>query len=157
MMKFTPAQFRDTLGLSQETLRHWRKKLPIFYGRNGRAPTFTPGDLVAGAVIKTLADQWGISVAIFAEQSVQLGRVCNETPWANLSTGALILSLSTKSCEFVSSELRYLPRDLSLLVPLAPIMERLTTTLLQDRTQAQSPIYFPPTEVKQRSGGGTSA
>ena len=147
-MKLTPAQFRDAIGISQETLRHWRKVLPIFQGRSGYAPVFTPGDLVAGAVIKTIKDHWGLSVTLFADHSEDLGRVCNETPWAALSTGSLVLSLADKSCEFVSTESQTTPNNLCLTVPLAPIVDHLTHALLQDQEHAQRPIYFPPNEVK---------
>lgn len=147
-MKLSPAQFRDALGISQETLRHWRKVLPIFQGRSGYAPVFTPGDLVAGAVIKTVKDHWGLSVSAFADHSVELGRVCNETPWAVLPTGKLVLSLADRSCEFVSIESHTAPNKLYLTVPLAPIIDHLTHALLKDQQQTQKPTYFPPRDVR---------
>ena len=147
-MKLTPAQFRDVLGISQETLRHWRKVLPIFSGRSGYAPIFRPGDLVAGAVIKMLKDRWGISVSAFADQSIAIGQVCNNTPWSTLAAGALVISLDDKSCELVSADAAQSVDEARLIVPLAPIVSEITRTLLQDRSDPQQPMYFPPTEVK---------
>lgn len=153
-MKLTPAQFRDALGVSQETLRHWRKVLPIFQGRSGYTPVFTTGDLVAGAVIKTVREHLGIAVNTFAELSVSLGDVCNNTPWAKMPTGAILVSLSDKKCSFISLKKQRAPTDLLLIVPLAPIIDHLTKALLQDRADVQRPILFPPTEV---AGAGRKA
>lgn len=151
-MKLTPAQFRDTLGISQETLRHWRKSLPAFQGRKGYAPTFTTSDLVVGAIIKLLRDQWGISVAVFAEQSVALSEALGQTPWQSFSARAVRLSLADKGCTLVPATSRQ-PADVPcLIIPLAPIVEHLTATLLQDQDRSQLPIYFPPVEVTLKAG-----
>lgn len=149
-MKLTPAQFRDVLGISQETLRHWRKVLPIFRGRSGYAPIFRPGDLVAGAVIKLLKDQWGISVSAFAEQSVGLGRVCNETPWASLASGTLVISLDDHSCRLIHADSELSISGVQLVVPLADIISQITHGLLQDRDDGQQQMFFSPTEIRSR-------
>lgn len=146
-MKLTPAQFRDAVGISQETFRHWREVLPIFQGRTGYVPVFTTGDLVAGAVIKTLKDACGISISKFASQSVAIGKICNDTPWATLSKGSLVLSLSDQSCSLVASVSGLPSNQLSVTVPLGPITDHLTHIMLQGSDRTQHPIYFPPTEV----------
>lgn len=151
-MKLTPAQFRDALGISQETLRHWRKSLPVFRGRNGYAPAFTTGDLLVGAVVKLLRDHWGISVAAFAEQSVILGEVLGKAPWPSLSASAIRLSLVDKGCTLVPVASQQAIDAPCLLIPLAPIVEHLTKTLLQERDQSQAPIYFPPVGVGRKAG-----
>lgn len=147
-MKLTPAQFRDVLGISQETLRHWRKVLPIFTERSGYAPIFRASDLVAGAVIKMLKDCWGISVSAFADQSVAIGQVCNDTPWSTLAVSSLVISLDDKSCELVSADATLAIDQARLIVPLTPVVSEITRRLLQDRNDPQQPIHFPPTEVK---------
>jgi len=148
-LKLTPAQFRDAIGISQETLRHWRRVLPIFQGRTGYAPVFTTGDLVAGAIIKTLKDAFGISISDFAEHSVAIGTICDETPWTTLSNGVLVLSLSDKSCVLVNCKTGLRVDQLCLSVPLRPIMDDLTQTMLQDNRQTQQKNLFPLTEVKR--------
>ena len=151
-VKLSPAQFRDTLGISQETLRHWRKSLPVFHGRNGYAPAFTASDLVVGVVIKLLREQWGISVASFAEQSVSLGQAVHKQPWSLLANSVLQLSLVDKSCVLVPCAENRPIESPSLLVPLAPIVEQLTAALLHEADREQVPIYFPPVEVARKSG-----
>lgn len=151
-VKLSPAQFRDTIGISQETLRHWRKSLPVFHGRKGYVPAFTASDLIVGVVIKLLREQWGISVASFAEQSVSLGQVVEKQPWSLLATSVLQLSLVDKNCALVPSTENQAINSPCLLVPLAPIVEQLTAALLHETEREQVPIYFPPMEVARKSG-----
>lgn len=140
------------MGISQETLRHWRKSLPVFRGRNGYAPAFTTGDLMVGAIIKLLRDHWGISVAAFAEQSITLGEVLSRAPWPSLSVSAVRLSLADKSCSLVPATSQQPVDSPYLIIPLAPIVEHLSATLLQDQDRNQSPVYFPPIEVGRKAG-----
>lgn len=149
-MKLTPTKFRDAIGLTQETFRHWRRVLPIFHGRTGYAPEFTMGDLVAAAVIKKLKDTCGISIAGFAEQSTVIGGICNETPWVMLSAGSLVLSLTDNTCILMTETSDLCADELRLIVPLRPIMDQLTKVLLGKDDQIQQSIYFPPTEVNKR-------
>jgi hypothetical protein len=150
-VKLTPAQFREALGISQETLRHWRKALPMFQGRNGHAPAFTPGDLVAGAVVKLLRDEWGISVSAFADQSVALGEALNHHPWSKLSASVLHLSLTKKTC-IISERANDPSLDTpTLSIPLAPLVEQITSALWQGQDQSQPPIYFPPVAVELKA------
>ena len=118
-VKLTPAQFREALGISQETLRHWRKALPIFQGPKGHAPAFSPTDLIAGAVVKLLRDEWGISVAAFADGSIALRDALNNQPWSRLPASALHLSLTEKSCEIKDATDEAVPATPTLVVPLA--------------------------------------
>jgi hypothetical protein len=148
-VKLTPAQFRDALGISQETLRHWRRSLPIFQGRKGYAPAFTSGDLVVGAVIKLLRERWGLSVTAFAEQSIALGEAVGRTSWPSLAASTLRLSLTSKDCELVPTTSRQAVDKPCLIVPLGPIIEHLTAALLEDESQSQ--IYFPPVPIGNKA------
>ncbi|WP_229954281.1 helix-turn-helix domain-containing protein [Parasphingorhabdus litoris] len=156
-MKLTPSQFRNALGITQETLRHWRNMLPIFHGRLGYAPVFTPGDLVAGAVIKELRYTYGISIKKFAIPSASLGKVCNETPWNTLSNSTLLLTLADNSCKLVPSHQKSNLDSPCIAIPLSKIMDRLTKSLLLENGQPQHPFYFPLTAVEdqQRKFGRT--
>ena len=131
-MKLTPAQFRDALGLTQETLRHWRRVLPPFQGVTGYAPVFTTGDLIAGAVIKTLVDTCGISVSKFTKQSISIAATCNETPWAELSKSILILSLEDATCVLTTSSAKAMQLAPNISIPLSPILEGLTQAMMCD-------------------------
>src|SRR5580700_47480 len=44
-LHFTPGQLRETVGLSVETFRHWKRVLPPFFERAGRTPRYLIGDL----------------------------------------------------------------------------------------------------------------
>lgn len=148
-LKLTPAQFRNSIGITQETLRHWRKVLPIFQGRTGYAPIFTAGDLVAGAILKALKDSCGISIKKFAGHSIEIGKICNGTPWAALNTSTLVLNLDDGDCLLISKMQSLDITNLSISVPLGPIVEELTRGLLLNIEETQRPLYFPPSEVVQ--------
>jgi hypothetical protein len=73
----------EVLGLSPDTFRHWKHALPPLGGRNGYTPCFSPGDLLAMALIRTLTEDLGIRVGKLDELSTQLFEQCSE-PWAIL-------------------------------------------------------------------------
>ncbi len=141
-MKLTPAQFRDALGLTQETLRHWRRVLPPFQGVTGYAPVFTTGDLIAGAVIKTLVDTCGISVSKFAKQATSIAATCNETPWIELSKSVLILSLKDATCALAASSTKTMQLTPSVSIPLSPILEGLTQAMMCDTDDLRTSRAF---------------
>lgn len=152
-MKLTPAQFRDAIGLTQETLRHWRRVLPIYQGHTGYAPTFSAGDMLTGAIIKTLVDTCGVSVSKFAEQSCAIGEVCNNTSWEILSESVLVLSLSESICILIKKEECTMLNTLCVTVPLGPIVEHLTLSITSDSEPLHYPISFPPMINGQRKLG----
>jgi hypothetical protein len=155
-MKLTPAQFRDAIGITQETLRHWRRVLPPYQGITGYAPVFTTGDLIAGAVIKTLVDMCGVSVSKFTEQSAAIARTCNETPWAELSQSVLVLSLSDATCVLKKSSTRTTLESLCISVPLGPILDGLTQAIISDADEASAPRSFSDSAGKhQQSMAGS--
>ena len=61
-MRYTPSQVRHVVGITQETLRHWRRALPSLGGLKGHAPVFRPGQLLGLAVIRVLVEDVGLTV-----------------------------------------------------------------------------------------------
>ena len=89
-MKYTPAQAQETLSLSPATFRHWKTALPPLSGRNGYSPCFTPGDLLAMAVVKTLTEDIGIRVGNLRGLAIELFGHCSQ-PWAGLERAVLVI------------------------------------------------------------------
>ena len=125
--------------------------LPIFQGRSGYSPIFITGDLVAGAIVKALKDTCGISIKKFANHSVGIGKICNETSWAELNTSTLVLILNDGDCFLIPAKQKPIITNLSVAVPLAPLMEILMRALQRNNGQAQHPLYFPLSEVGSQS------
>lgn len=90
MMRFTQLQAREALGLSVETLRHWRKVLPYLNVRQGRQAHLSFGDLVALAALRCLVDELELSIGQFAESGREFFEGCNRFTWIE-STGSYAL------------------------------------------------------------------
>lgn len=146
-MKYTPAQYRDALGISQETLRHWRKVLPIFQNRAGYAPVFSISDLIIGAIIKHLKEKLGINVAHFAPFSMALAETLNGTSWARMQKSSLALNIDERSCVLLSDTSSTTCDTLQIYVPLKPLLAELSAALTKPDDSLQQQIYFPPTSI----------
>ena len=64
---YTPGQLRTVARIPVETFRHWKKALPPLRRDRGHSPCFTPGDLVAVAVVRTLSNDLGLRVSEVAK------------------------------------------------------------------------------------------
>lgn len=149
-MKYTPAQFRDAVGISQETLRHWRRVLPVFQDLSGYAPVFSIGDLVTGSVIKCLRTKLGANVGTFANISGALGRALNSSPWVRMQQSVLVLDMEKHSCTLHSTPTKIDNDSLQITIPLQPILAELSAALVQPDNDQRS-IYFPPKDVSKPS------
>lgn len=152
-MKYTPAQFRDTIGISQETLRHWRRVLPIYADRIGYSPVFTISDMVVGAIIKRLRDHLGVSVSRLAHISQQLGNACDQTSWESLECSVLFLDMENQKCAVHSQSSFPDLIGLQVILPLEPVLRQITDVLMQDDENNQRNLAFPfdgtPTNLRR--------
>lgn len=146
-MKFTPGQAQETLQLSQATFRHWKSALPPLAGRNGYSPCFTPGDLLAMAVVKTLTEDAGIRVSNLQGLAVDLFERCSQ-PWAALERSVLIFEPRSLRVTSISETQPFALESLMIAVPLRPIITAMRERLLLEQTETQQePLRFPPTAV----------
>lgn len=147
-MQFTPGQLRSAVGLSKETLRHWKRVLPVFSNRNGHAPTFTLGDVLASAVMRSVTENCGVRVGHLAEVSQAIFDICNTQAWVKLTNAFLIVDFAKRECR-LSRDPSDIPLDNTIVVcALDPIIEHLQSELLPSGTQnRQGHLYLPPTEV----------
>lgn len=148
-MKFTVGQLRETVGLSEETFRHWKRVLPPFAGRRvGRAPSFSVGDLLAAAIIQHLTGHCGVRVGHLASVAPKVFKLCNSTPWTALDGKLLIIDFNDGEC-LTARDLSEVTGAGALMVCfLGPIIAKLRDTLLKDQTPAAQPhLRFPVVEV----------
>lgn len=155
IMKYTPSQFRDAVGITQETLRHWRRVLPIYSDKVGYSPVFTINDLIVGVIIKRLRDDLGVSVSRLAQVSQQLGITCNRTPWESLECSTLFLDMENQTCTVHS--MSSFPRliGLQVVLPLESVLRQITDTLMQDdeNNQPKRPLSFDTVSANLRHEG----
>lgn len=155
-MQFTPGQLRETLGLTQDTYRHWKNVLTPLSGRNGYRPCFSTGDLVATAIVQTLVEDCGIQISIVALGAGDLFRICERQSWAVLERSTLVFEPRDRRFTLIEGDRVHQRRALAVIVPLARIVERLRTTLLGNQSVSeQADLRFPPSVVSrgQSSGG----
>lgn len=147
-MKFTPGQAQETLELSPATFRHWKGTLPPLAGRNGYAPCFSPGDLLALAVIKTLTDDIGIRVGNLYGIAESLFEHCAQNSWAALERMILIIEPTVGRVRSVP-ESQPLPIDgMAIALPLRPLVATLRARLLLEQAETpQETLRFPPTAL----------
>jgi hypothetical protein len=147
-VKFTIGQLRETVGISEETFRHWKRVLPPFAERTGRRPTFSVGDLLSAAILHHLTDRCGIRVGHLKTIAPKVANLCNSIPWAALDEKLLIVDIHSGEC--------VIARDISdatgsgalVICFLSPMIFRLRDILLRDqRPAAQAHLRFPVVEV----------
>src|SRR5260370_34646817 len=147
-MKFTPGQAQEILRLSPATFRHWKGALPPLGGRNGYAPCFTLGDLLAMAVVKILTEDVAIRVGSLHALALELFEHCARNSWAGLERMTLIIELAPARVSSIP-ETQPVPLDgLAISIPLRPLISVLRARLLLERAQTQhDTMRFPPTAI----------
>lgn len=130
-MKYTPSQFRDAVGITQETLRHWRRVLPVYADRIGYSPAFTISDLIVGVIIKRLRSDLGVSVSRLAEISQKLGLACDQSSWENLECSTIFLDIENQNCSLHSRSSIPHFDGLQVVLPLDPVLRQISDALMQ--------------------------
>ena len=132
-MHYTPGQLRDTVGLSKEAFRHWKRIVPAFANGRGHAPSFSSGDVLASAVLRRLTDTIGVRIGHLGDVAPQIFQVCNSSSWESLRTKSLIIDLPNRSCLAVNDP--ELPvGELVVVCVLAPLIEALQLELIHSNS-----------------------
>lgn len=155
-MRYTPSQVRHVVGITQETLRHWRRALPSLSGLKGHAPVFRPGQLLGLAVVRVLIEDLGLTVGALRSAERDIFDICNSPQWVRLAQGHLLVRPIAGSAIFIDivsdSDIRY-P---AILLPLEPIVTALRLALLEVAPEeTQQSIPFPPVDVSERRAAGS--
>lgn len=145
---YTPGQLRDTVGLSKEAFRHWKRVVPAFANGRGHAPSFSPGDVLASAVLRRLTDIIGVRIGHLSDIAPAIFQVCNSSGWEGLRGKHLVIDLQQDSCLAVTDP--QLPdADLIVVCALEPIIQSLQSDLLNG--QASAPIRTAPRQRNANS------
>ena len=142
-MYYTPGQLRDTVGLSKEAFRHWKRVVPAFANGKGHAPTFSPGDVLASAVLRKLTDTMGVRIGHLSEITPVIFRVCNRSSWEELIGKYLLIDLQEHSCVAANDPSRP-DADLLVVCAMSPLIKSLQSDLLSGQTSAHVRIDSSP-------------
>jgi hypothetical protein len=157
-MKFTPGQVQETLQLSPATFRHWKSALAPLGGRKGYTPCFSPGDLLAMAVIKSLTEDVGIRVGSLHGIAEALFTNCRRASWARLERSVLVIEPTHSRLKSIPETQPPLLDGLAILLPLRPIIRMLQDRLLLGHEEPpQGPLRFPPTAVTGKGRMGDAS
>jgi hypothetical protein len=147
-VQFTPGQLRETVGISVETFRHWKRVLPPFARRKRYAPSFTVGDLLAGRVLRSLTEGCGVRVGHLTRVSSDIVRVCNTAPWTSLERAVLLIDLVSGTCRL--SEQDDGAGDMVLRCAMRPMLLNVRDALLRSQPAAkQHSLLLPPVELRR--------
>jgi hypothetical protein len=151
-VQFTPAQLRETVGISVETFRHWKRVLPPFASRQRYIPSFTIGDLLAARILRRLTEDCGIRVGHLTTVSNEIVRVCNTAAWAWLEDKTLVIDLVKGTCRISKGNDEGATADIIIRCAMNPIMRELRDALLRSPPSAdQRSLFFPPVEVRREA------
>lgn len=143
-MQFNQMQIRDTIGISVETFRHWKRVLPPFSKRK----KYTLGDLLAAGILHRLTDHCGVRAGHLPEISKAIVEVCNAGPWTSLQNKTLVIDFQKKTCALVKSARAFAFQDIVVVCPLEGIVAQIQETLSRkEPAVAQHHLHFPPIAV----------
>lgn len=129
-MRYTPGQLREMVGLSKEAFRHWKRVLPGFPRGQGRGPSFSPGDILAFAVLRRMTAGCGVRVGQLRAVSGRIFAVCNETPWEVLAKRMVVVDLARQECAMLPQTGGVLGDSVVVVCPMAPVIAGLHAVLV---------------------------
>ena len=83
-MRYTQSQIRELLSISVDAFRTWRDAIPALALHKGHAPSFTPGDVVAMAIVAEPVRDLGVRVGTVGDRFDQLFKECRGRSWLSL-------------------------------------------------------------------------
>ncbi len=151
-VQFSQNQLRDTLGISVETFRHWKRVLPPFAQRKRYTSRFSTGDLLAAGVLCRLTNQCGIRVGLLPEISQAAVEICNGSSWTALEGKALVVDVQQRTCHIAEDSRE--PTDVVIVCPLNPIIAAVRDAMSRNRPfvrrEQRRPLRSPVSERRAR-------
>ena len=135
-MYYTPGQLRDTVGLSKEAFRHWKRVVPAFANGRGHAPSFSPGDVLASAILRKLTDTIGVRIGHLSKITPAIFQVCNDSSWEALRSKHLVIDLQKHSCSAASNP-SLAEAELVIVCAMEPLIESLQSDRLNGQSSTQ--------------------
>lgn len=148
-MKFTPAQVRSIVGISDETLRYWKRRLFPLEGKRGHTPCYTHGELLALMVINLLVREFGMDISTLGAHAEALFKACHQSQWLRISDSMLVVSTNKTRVYLVESIPTTEFSEPCVVIPLGAVLEQLKTSLVEQDGDAQLELNWPPVSLSQ--------
>lgn len=146
-IQFTQEQARRLVGISSETLRHWRTVTPYLRFKKGKAARFGFTDLVGLCAMRVLVGGFGVQVARMAPEFDALFRELGSVPIAELER--LVVVLQSRKAVLIPAARKVSVDHGAIVVACGPIVEALRESILPvGSSPAQRPLPLPPRAVR---------
>jgi hypothetical protein len=147
-VRYTPSQVRHAVGITQETLRHWRSALASLAGLKGHSPVFRPGQLLGIAVVRVLVEEFGVGVSTLKTVDRDIFAICSTPQWVRLAGGYLLIRPSQGTAKFLDRLDDAAFSSPAIVLPLESVVASLREALLEVAPEeAQRSFVFPPLDV----------
>lgn len=147
-MRYTQEQTREIVGLSVETLRHWRHVVPYLRSKTGKAARYTFSDLICLSVVREVTNA-GIPISGIAGGVNELFKLISKTFLQNLRGKFIALNLNNAVIVSESSWHEVAEKSVTIIVSCDFILIRLQNELYPViEIQSQRMLPFPPKAVK---------
>jgi hypothetical protein len=141
-MRFTQAQVRQLVGISEETFRTWRKALTPLQGRPGHSPNFSAADVLALAAIEWMVHSLGIKISHLEMLAEDLFGACVRAAAPGMNAAYILVA---------KNEVRLLPQqplafDMEegvILIPVKMLLKSLNASMQKDIGNGQLNLPFP--------------
>jgi hypothetical protein len=134
----------SALSLSKQQWRTYRQALAPLNVEGGRSACFTAGDLLATAIVQSVASTLQMPISGFAAMADALFLVCGNHPWPRLERSCLSFTVDDGRVMLLDHEQPPPSCALAIIVQLRPLVESLRDTLLADAKDPQRDLAFPP-------------
>lgn len=147
-MRYTQGQIRGLISITVDDFKTWRKLIPALAAHKGHGPTFTPGDVVALAIVAEFVRGFGIRVGTVAAQLDRLFNACHGRSWLSLESCIVLVQADGIRVVDADTHHRIPPDRTTIAVPCAPIISRLQSSLTTTEVEtAQGYLHLPPTAI----------
>jgi hypothetical protein len=151
-MDFTQDQARKRVGVSVETLRHWRKTIPYLSLRTGKAARFTFTEVVGLAVTNELVNTFGIHIVTLSAVVNKIFPLFADAVPAVLDNGMVILSANEATLFDTRSQATGFLAQSAVVIPLAPLVAGIRRQIFPLAAAPQpSALRFPPESVRRQA------
>jgi hypothetical protein len=149
-IQFTQEQARTVAGVSQETLRHWRRAIPYLGEKSGKSARFSFADLVGLAVTAQLISAFGVGISTVAKPVDVLFRALAGLKLPALQESVVVLSPKRAFVRSANSPFDMTDSGALLIVPCGPLLEEMRERVLPGlRSDLQPALPFLPQVVRR--------
>jgi hypothetical protein len=140
-MRFTQAQVRQLVGITEETFRTWRKSLKFLQGRHGHAPNFSSNDVLALAAVAWMVQTLGIKISHLEDVSGSLFTACERANVPEMDSSYLII---TQYDVRVMSPRAFGegPEEGMIVIPIRLIKRKINSLMQDDKFSVQPRLPF---------------